>query len=174
MSDNDLIKARLRNAIQDGLPLTPRPFLTLADSLGTTEETVIDLIRQFREEGLIKRMGLVVRHRSLGYDANAMVVWDVPDSQVDELGLKFKEFEHVTLCYRRPRILPEWPYNLFCMIHGRDQEKVLEQVNAMVDRLSLHHIDHDVLFSTHCFKQSGGRYTRTGRLASEMSATNHG
>lgn len=174
MSENDYLKARLREAIQDGLPLTPRPFLSLAEMLGTTEDTVIKLIRAFREEGLIKRMGVVVRHRSLGYDANAMVVWNVPDAQVDELGCKFRELEHVTLCYRRPRRLPEWPYNLFCMIHGRDRQTVLEQIDAMVERFSLHHIDRDVLFSTHCFKQSGGQYARSDCLPSDMRATNHG
>lgn len=158
MNNTDSIKVRLRNAIQDGLPLTPRPFLTLAENLGTTETTVIDLIQELKDQGLIKRMGLVVRHRSLGYDANAMVVWDVPDCRVDELGNRFREFEYVTLCYRRPRQEPDWPYNLFCMIHGRDRETVLSQIDAIVDRLSLHHIDREVLFSTHCFKQSGGRY----------------
>lgn len=158
MNDTDSIKVHLHNAIQDGLPLTPRPFLALAEDLGTTEETVIKLLREFREQGLIKRMGLVVRHRSLGYDANAMVVWDVPDCRVDELGDRFRDFEYVTLCYRRPRKLPEWPYNLFCMIHGRDRKSVLSQIDAMTEHLSLHHIDREVLFSTRCFKQSAGRY----------------
>ena len=89
-----------------------------------------------------------------------MVVWDIPDDRLTELGLCLGQFDFVTLCYQRPRRLPDWPYNLFCMIHGLDQAEVRQQVEFVVDHCNLHNIDHDILFSSRCFKQRGASYTR--------------
>jgi DNA-binding Lrp family transcriptional regulator len=111
-------------------------------------------------QGVIKRMGVVVRHHELGYRANAMVVWDVPDEEVSQLGTCLGKLEFVTLCYRRPRRLPAWRYNLFCMIHGHDREEVLARVEEMRRGCGLQHIAYEVLFSTRRFKQCGARYAR--------------
>lgn len=152
----------LKAAIQDGLPLTPHPYATLASSLDMPEAAVIRQIREWVNEGYIKRLGLVVRHHAVGYRANAMVVWNVPDEQVDALGAKMREHPAITLCYRRGRQLPDWPYNLFCMIHGKDRSIVLQQIEALIQQLELQQIPHAVLFSHRQFKQTGGHYARTG------------
>jgi hypothetical protein len=101
---------------------------------------------------------VIVRHHELGYRANAMVVWDIPDERVAELGRKFGEFGFVTLCYHRPRRPPHWPYNLFCMIHGKDRETVKGLVRVLVDACGLQRVHHDILFSGRRFKQCGARY----------------
>jgi DNA-binding Lrp family transcriptional regulator len=148
----------LKLAIQDGLPLTPRPYDTLAQQLGLSEQAVIDTLQQWQDSGLIKRFGLVVNHHSLGYRANAMVVWDVADDSIERIAALFAATDEVTLCYQRPRVLPHWPYNLFCMIHGTDRSQVRRQIDALVQRHQLQHIAHDVLFSTRQFKQTGGQF----------------
>jgi DNA-binding Lrp family transcriptional regulator len=102
-------------------------------------------------------MGVIVRHRSLGYDANAMVVWDVPDDCVSDAGRRMSAFEFVTLCYRRPR-RPHWPYNLFCMIHGKERETVLAQTELLAQGCGLGDVPREVLFSRRCFKQRGACY----------------
>lgn len=104
---------------------------------------------------------MVVNHHNIGYRANAMVVWDVPEDQVEQVAGQFSANDAVTLCYQRPRMLPHWPYNLFCMIHGRQRDTVLQQIDALVQRHDLQHLPHDVLFSTKQFKQCGGRYADT-------------
>jgi siroheme decarboxylase len=144
--------------IQEGLPLVPRPYLAIAERLGMTEMEVISGIQSLLNSGLMKRLGIVVRHRKLGYRANAMIVWDVPDHQVTQLGQQFKQFDFVTLCYCRRRHLPQWPYNLFCMIHGQEQETVLQKLQTMIEVCQLQQIPHQVLFSKRCFKQCGARY----------------
>lgn len=149
---------RLRRELELGLPLTPRPYGTLAERCGLSEQEVLTAVGQWQAQGLIKRLGLVVRHRALGYTANAMVVWDVPDDRVRELGLALARTPFITLCYQRPRRLPEWPYNLFCMIHGVDRPRVLAQLAALIDNLGLGEISHAVLFSTKAYCQRGGRY----------------
>lgn len=148
----------LLHAVEDGLPLVPRPFALLGERLHMTEGEVMARFWMLQKSGVIKRFGVVVRHRELGYRANAMVVWDIDDRQVGDLGRKLGGFSFVTLCYRRPRRPPAWPYNLFTMIHGRDRGQVLERVEQLVTSCGLAEVRRDVLFSTRCFKQRGARY----------------
>jgi DNA-binding Lrp family transcriptional regulator len=148
----------LLGAVQQGLPLVSRPYAVLGQGLGMSEEEVIARLRRMLEQGAIKRFGVVVRHRELGYRANAMVVWDVPDHRTRELGHRMGRFSFVTLCYQRVRRPPAWPYNLFSMIHGQDRSAVLEQVARLVTELELQSIRHEVLFSRRRFKQCGARY----------------
>lgn len=154
-SAEDLIEV-----IQRGLPLVARPYQEIAQRLGWSEELVIEKLKTMIDGGTIKRLGIVVRHHELGYRANAMVVWDVADGKVDQLGEKLGMQDCVTLCYQRPRMLPEWPYNLFCMVHGRNREEVLECINTMTEGLGLENVPHTVLFSGRRFKQRGAIYRK--------------
>jgi DNA-binding Lrp family transcriptional regulator len=147
--------------IQDGLPLVSRPFAYIADQLDIDEQEVIQRIEALRGDDVITRFGVVVRHHELGYTANAMVVWDVSDDRVDEAGERLGEIDCVTLCYRRPHRLPMWPYNLFCMIHGKDRQRVLVRLEDIVDAVGLQDVEHKVLFSGRRFKQRGARYMTT-------------
>ena len=153
--------------IGEGLPLVSRPYAAIAERLGCRENEVIDGIRRLAMRGDLKRFGVVVRHRKLGYRANGMVVWDVPDSRIAELGPRIGSREFVTLCYERPRRLPLWRYNLFSMVHGRDRETVEAQVGGMVEELGLQDIEHRILFSRRCFKQRGASYRRAASFADE-------
>ncbi|MDI5987204.1 AsnC family protein [Halomonas sp. M4R5S39] len=151
---------RLRALLEEGLPIVSRPWRALAKRCGLREEEVMALVHRWQAERLIKRLGLVVRHRRLGLQANAMVVWDVPDERVAMVGRRLARETAVRLCYRRPRRLPDWPYNLFCMIHGTRRERVLDQLAAIIARQGLEAVPHRVLFSTHAYRQCGGRYCR--------------
>ena len=148
----------LIGAIQGGLPLVSRPYAEIGARIGLSEEEVMARLARLRETGAIKRMGVVVRHHELGYRANAMVVWDIPDDEVSRLGPCIGRFRFVTLCYRRPRHLPDWPYNLFCMIHGRDRESVLRNVDLLIAQCGLEQYGHEILFSKRRFKQRGAAY----------------
>jgi len=156
-------------AVADGLALVPRPFRELGQRVGMSEDEVIRTLKDMIGGGLIKRFGLIVRHHELGYKANAMTVWDIADDRVDEVGRRFGAFEFVTLCYRRPRRLPEWPYNLFCMVHGRERDKVLSQVDELARACGLEEARRDVLFSAKRFKQRGAHYGDIRALMGEVA-----
>ncbi|MFZ0468406.1 MAG: AsnC family protein [Thiogranum sp.] len=156
---DDPVNRALLRAVEGGLPLALRPYAVVGEQLGIAENEVIARLHNLQEQGIIKRMGVVVRHRVLGYRANAMVVWDVPDAEVAATGCCLGAVPFVTLCYRRPRRLPDWPYNLFTMIHGHDRAQVLARVDHLVNRCDMRDIAHQVLFSQRCFKQRGARYT---------------
>ncbi len=149
---------KLVTAMQEGLPLTPRPYQKIGESIGMSEKDTIRLVRDCVHESLIKRFGVVVRHHELGFRENAMVVWDVPDNRVDEVGEWLGNQTGVTLCYRRPRRAPHWPYNLYCMIHGRNREAVRDRIETLRQSTKLGGVSHAVLFSKRRFKQRGARY----------------
>jgi DNA-binding Lrp family transcriptional regulator len=154
----DEIGRRLVMALQEGLPLFIRPFSVLASRVGCDESEVLERISRWCAEGVIKRFGIVVRHHELGYGANAMLVHDIPDDDVARLGELLAGEPGITLCYQRPRALPDWPYNLFCMIHGQVREEVLAKIAELRQRLGLSDYAHDILFSLTRFKQNGALY----------------
>ena len=152
-------------AIQDGLPLAPEPYREVGDRLGMSEERVMELVRSMLAEGKIKRLGAVPNHYALGIRANGMAVWDVPDDRVPEVGPRLGQMPEVSHCYRRPRHPPDWPYNLFAMVHGYTREEVLAAVERIARELGLDGLPHEVLFSTRVLKKQGTRVQgRPGRL----------
>ena len=146
--------------LQNGLPLLGRPFA----ALGWSEVEAIATLSRWTEAGVIKRFGVVVRHHELGFTANAMVVWDVPDAVVSRVGASIAESGRVSLCYRRPRQAPHWPYNLFCMIHGKDRNEVEQRIAILVQTCGLDAYPHEILFSCRRFKQCGARYVTDSNI----------
>jgi hypothetical protein len=86
-----------------------------------------------------------------------MLVHDIPDDRSAKSAILAEE-PAVTLCYRRPRVLPDWPYNLFCMIHGRERRSRGEDIAELRQRHGLLDAPHEVLFSLTRYKQNGARY----------------
>ena len=141
-----------------GLPLVPAPYAQIARSLGLDESGVVGKLGEMLADGRIRRIGAVIRHRRLGYEANAMVVWDVPDEQLGGIAPALARDGAVTLCYRRARALPHWPYNLYCMVHGRSRERVRSEVARMSEAYGLALFPNAVLFSERCFSQRAAQY----------------
>ncbi|MBN8454737.1 AsnC family transcriptional regulator [Accumulibacter sp.] len=153
----DDIDRRLVLATQDGLPLVPRPYHELATQLGIAPAEVMERLLRMLARGVIRRIGAVPNHYAIGYTANGMSVWDVPDEAIDELGVRVGALDFVTHCYHRPRRLPQWPYNLFAMVHGSSRDEVLDKVVAIARLLGPLCRAHDVLFSTEILKKTGLR-----------------
>jgi len=141
-----------------GLPLVAEPYAEVGKALGIPQEEVIGGFERMLADGRIRRMGAVIRHRRLGYAANAMVVWDAPDERVTDLGRALAGETSVTLCYRRARSAPDWPYNLYCMVHGRERGRVLAEIERLTATLGLDTCPRAVLFSERCFTQRAARY----------------
>ena len=146
-------------AIQEGLPIISRPYALIAEQLDIDESDVIERLSRLKQQGLIKRLGVIVKHSRLGYQSNAMVVFDVPDTLVSQKGQLISQVSFINLCYLRPRQGEHWPYNLFCMIHGKSRERVLQQIKQLIDNCAMEDFAYDVLFSQRCFKQRGAIYS---------------
>jgi DNA-binding Lrp family transcriptional regulator len=155
--DLTALEADLLVAIQDGFPLSLTPYADVAADLEVETGTVVDAVSRLLDSGCIKRVGCVVNHVVTGFDANCMVVWDVPDDELDARGTAVGSLPYVTLCYHRPRRPDQgWEYNLFTMVHGRETAAV----DAKVDELAADHLPfaHERLYSTETLKQTGARY----------------
>jgi len=153
----DSIDRQIIVATQAGLPRVTHPYHDIATQLGLAAEDVMHRLRRMLETGIIRRIGAVPNHYALGYKANGMSVWDVPDERVHELGEKIGALDSVSHCYHRPRHLPAWPYNLFAMVHGRDRAEVETKVRAIADLLGTADRGHTVLYSTRILKKTGLR-----------------
>ena len=149
----------LARRVEAGLPLVERPYAQWAAELGLDEDTITRRIGQWLEEGRLQRFGVVVRHHELGFAANAMTVFDVPDDRVDDAGRVLAAQIGVTLAYRRERA-PGWPYNLYAMVHGTHRQAVMGVIQRMTGAAGLLQTPREVLFSTRRFKQTGARRFR--------------
>lgn len=153
----DATDRRLMVATQAGLPRVPRPYEVLAGELGIAADEVMWRLQRMLDVGVIRRIGAVPNHYAIGYTANGMSVWDVADERIDELGMQVGALEFVTHCYRRPRRLPDWPYNLFAMVHNRNREEVAARVAQIATLLGDACRAHEVLYSTAILKKTGLR-----------------
>ncbi len=148
---------KLIELTQSGLPLVPQPYHELARQMGISADEVMLRLQRMQEHGVIRRIAAVPNHYKLGFRANGMTVWNVPDEQVRRLGEQVGALEFVSHCYHRPRHLPDWPYNLFAMVHGADRDDVQDHIAAIAALLGEHNHGSDVLFSTRILKKTGLR-----------------
>ncbi|HNW63109.1 MAG TPA: Lrp/AsnC family transcriptional regulator [Piscinibacter sp.] len=160
------LDAPLAALVEGGLPLIERPYAAWAERLGLAEAAVLQTLRRWLAQGTLRRFGVVVRHHELGFDQNAMTVFDVPDAQVDACGAALARQPGVTLCYRRTRA-EGWPFNLYCMVHGRERAAVRQLIDAATHAAGLQHRPHEVLFSLRRFKQQGASYFRASTKEAE-------
>ena len=144
-------------ATQAGLPLCTHPFHAVADSLGLAPADVLARMRRMLADGVLRRIAAVPDHYRLGYTANGMSVWDVPDDAIGRVGPEIGALTFVSHCYHRPRLPPDWPYNLFAMVHGRSRDAVEAGVAEIAARLGPLDRGHEILYSTRILKKTGLR-----------------
>lgn len=153
----DELDRRIIRATQAGLPLVPEPYRQIGEQLGIGAEEVMQRMQRMLESGVIRRIGAVPNHYTLGFRANGMSVWDVPDRLVRKYGKQIGALEFVSHAYHRPRHPPRWRYNLFAMVHGRDRKEVEQKVAIIAGLLGGDARDHRILFSSRILKKSGLR-----------------
>jgi DNA-binding Lrp family transcriptional regulator len=155
--DLDDTDRKLISATQAGLPIEPSPYKNIADSLGLTQDDVLQRLTNMLYSGVIRRIGAVPNHYRLGLTANGMTVWDVPDNKIEQLGELIGKLDFVSHCYQRPRHLPVWPYNLFAMVHGHSEDEVEIKVKKIKTLLAENCSSYETLFSSAILKKTGLR-----------------
>lgn len=158
----DATDRRILQATAGGLPLTPHPFAEIARWLDLTEAEVMDRMTRMQTQGVIRRIALAPNHYALGMVANGMSVWDVADNRATGLGAKVGALPFVSHCYLRPRSLPDWPYNLFAMIHGTSRPEVEAKRGQIARLLGPACRAQDILYSTRILKKTGMRLADGG------------
>ncbi len=151
------VAQQVMRATLTGLPLCAQPYRAVATSLNLSESEVIATLAKLLAQGVIRRIGLAPNPVALGYRANAMAVWDVADTTVDAHGSALARLPWVSHCYRRPRCLPHWPYNLFVMLHAATRAEVTHQATQLRQQLGQDCAQATLLYSTRMLKKTGLR-----------------
>jgi len=151
----DELDKKIIARIQGDIPLEPRPFRQMAQELGIDEQEVVRRIRSLAERGIMRRFGATLRHQRSGFTANVMVAWQVEEPRVEEVGRRLASFRHVSHCYQRERC-GDFPYNLYSMVHGRDEQQCRDLVEEMARAVGIE--DYALLFSRRELKKTSMRY----------------
>jgi len=149
------LEKKIIASVQGDIPVCPRPFLEIAQNLGVSEERVLEILGDLCRRGIIRRFGATLRHQKSGFSANAMVAWKVDEDRIEEVGKKMAEFREVSHCYRR-NPTPVWPYNLYTMIHAKDEEACREIVRRLSGACG--EKDYRLLFSRRELKKTSMQY----------------
>lgn len=142
-------------ALIEGIPITSRPFLEIANRCGLSEEEVIDITKKLQDKGIIRRLGATLRHNLAGYEGNAMVVWQVPESRIIEVGKTLAQKHFISHCYVR-KSYPEWPYNLYTMCHAKTKEELLNLIEKCAEEVNLFH--YQILFTKREIRRKYAQY----------------
>jgi len=146
---------KLVRLLQEDLPYSITPYSDLADKLGINVQIFLKSIQRFQDRGIIRRLGAILAHRKSGFISNAMGVWDVPEEQVNETGMRMAEFKEVTHCYQR-HTFHDWPYNLFTMVHGKSDQECREIIATISEATGIN--NYALLFSDKELKKTSMRY----------------
>lgn len=147
-------------ALQQDLPLVSEPYKAVAESIGISEEELIDGIQGLMDKKQLKRISIALRHKNVGYKINVMMVWDVADDRVDEVGGQVSAHPAVTHCYKRNRV-ESFPYNLYTMVHARSQEEydeIMKELTEIIGEDAPHDVSFDALRSMEELKKTGMKY----------------
>ncbi len=149
------IEKELIKIVQEDIPHSLTPFKDIGKKLGIPEDEVINTLNFFKQSGIIRRFGAVLRHQKAGLKENGMIVWNIPDEKVEEIGKKFASFKKVTHCYERPRF-QGWGYNVYTMVHGRSKEEIESFAKKLSEISGID--DYRILYSIKEFKKSSMKY----------------
>jgi DNA-binding Lrp family transcriptional regulator len=149
------LEKRIIHELQQDLPVVRRPFAVVAERLGISEAELLEKVREFIADGTIRRFGATLRHQRSGFDANAMVVWEVEPEKAEAVGSTFASFREVTHCYQRPS-LPGWPYRLFTMIHAPSRQECRQIAQEMAEAARVE--KYDLLYTEEELKKTTMAY----------------
>lgn len=162
----DALDKKIIAMMQEDLPLVARPYLEIANKLGITEEVLLGRLQQYREAGQIRKIAAVLRHREVGFSANALCAWVVPDERIEDIGRKAAMSPHVSHCYSR-KTQEDWPYNFYTMLHGHSPEECKGMAGSFARENALP--TYVMLFSTREWKKTSMRYFQEDGIAGQSS-----
>ena len=149
------LEKRVIASIQGDMPVVERPYQRIAAGLSITEEQLLEVLKDLIQRGVIRRFGATLRHQKSGFRANAMTAWLVAEERIDEVGRIMASFKAVSHCYRRDPT-PEWKYNLYTMIHGKDEDHCRKTAQKMAAKADVS--TYALLFSRRELKKTSMKY----------------
>ena len=149
------LEKKIIASIQGNIPVISRPYLEISKKLKISEETLLKTLKDLCDRGVIRRFGATLRHQKSGFAANAMVAWIVDEKRVEKVGEKMASFKEVSHCYRR-NPTAQWPYNLYTMIHAKDEDTCRKTAGKMSSETCVE--NYKLLFSRRELKKTSMKY----------------
>lgn len=149
------IEKQVIASIQGDIPIVEQPYLQIADRLGLKEAELLNILQDLVHRGIIRRFGATLRHQKSGYQANVMVAWQVDEVRIDQVGQTMASFREVSHCYRRDPT-DQWPYNLYTMVHGKDEAGCRRTTDKMAEKAGVQ--TYSMLFSRRELKKTSMKY----------------
>lgn len=141
--------------LQEDLPLVPEPYKLVAEELGISEKELLNTIRDLHSRKVLKRISAILQHRRVGIEANAMVVWCIPEEKIESAVEKMVKYTEVTHCYER-KVLENWNYNIYTMIHSETKSHCDEIILSISKEIKID--NYEVLYSSKELKKSSMKY----------------
>lgn len=151
----DTIDNKILKILQGDIPQTIHPYKDISEELGISEDEVVERVNGYIEKKYIRRFGATLRHQKAGFSANGMAVWKIPEDDRERVGEIIAGFREVSHCYERPTF-PDWPYNIFGMLHGKSEDECRETAQRISDAIDVQ--DYHILFSVQEFKKTSMVY----------------
>ncbi|SEH28338.1 Lrp/AsnC family transcriptional regulator [Selenomonas sp. KH1T6] len=142
-------------ALQGEFPLVAEPYKVLAEGIGISEDLFLERVKALEEDKKIRKMGAVLRHREVGFKANVLAAWVVPQEELDTIAQEMARHPAVTHCYDRTTA-PGWPYNLYTMIHGHSREECEAIASELGEAAGV--TESIMLYSKHEWKKTSMKY----------------
>jgi len=146
---------KIINLISQDIPLEKVPFKVLALKLGIGEQVLLTRIKAYKKKGLMRKFSASVNHKKIGFNSNAMVVWNIPDKLIASTGKLMASYPQISHCYQRIKA-PGWDYNLYTMIHGRTKAECLVVVKDISKKTVCK--DYRILFSSKEYKKTAVKF----------------
>lgn len=118
----------LLDALQDDLPLTPRPWQAIGEQIGVSEEECLQRISRLSESGVIRNISPVLESRKFGLNAGTLIAFHIPEERIDEVAAIINSYPEVSHNYRR-----DHHYSIWFTIAGRSNEeieRVIEEIQT--------------------------------------------
>jgi len=148
--DKDFIRE-----LQKDMEIIDEPFVQAANNLGITEDELFAKMKHYESVGVLRRFAAILRHRQVGFTANGMIVWKVPEGRITSVGETLGSFPQVSHCYERPTY-DDWPYNVFSMIHCKTHDEAYDVAKTIQNQIDVD--EYKILFSSREFKKTRVEY----------------
>ena len=148
--DKDFIRE-----LQKDMEIIDEPFVKAANNLGITEDELFSKMKHYESLGVLRRFAAILRHRQVGFTANGMIVWKVPEDRITSVGETLGSFPQVSHCYERPTY-DDWPYNVFSMIHCKTHDEAYDVAKTIQNQIDVN--EYKILFSSREFKKTRVEY----------------
>ena len=141
--------------LQKDMEIIDEPFVKAANNLGITEDELFSKMKHYESLGVLRRFAAILRHRQVGFTANGMIVWKVPEDRITSVGETLGSFPQISHCYERPTY-DDWPYNVFSMIHCKTHDEAYDVAKTIQNQIDVN--DYKILFSSREFKKTRVEY----------------